>query len=53
MVTLPDTGYKDNVESQTIFASLDANDPQLFQIKRKQSSKGNLKKDEQAAHYNF
>jgi hypothetical protein len=48
-ITLPETGYKDNAESQTISANLDATDLQLFQIKRKQSSKGNLKKDEQAA----
>jgi|GEM_PF-908801 len=49
IITLPETGYKDNAESQMISASLDANDPQLVQMKRKQSSKGNLKKNEQAA----
>ena len=49
IVTLPETATKDNAESQTISASLDGSDPQLLLIKRKQSSKGSLKKDEQAA----
>lgn len=49
IITLPETGYKDNAELQIISANLDATDPQLFQIKRKQKSNGNLKKDEQSA----
>lgn len=49
IITLPETGHKDNSESQIITASLDATDPQLIQVRRKQGSKGSLKKNEQAA----
>jgi hypothetical protein len=47
--TLPSTDHKTNSQSETILVKPDATDLLLMTVNRKVSTKGNLKKDEQAA----
>ena len=49
ITTLPSSDHKSNTQSETIVVKPDASDLLLMNVNRKVSTKGNLKKDEQAA----
>jgi len=48
-ITLPSSDHRSNTQSETIVVKPDASDLLLMNVNRKVSTKGNLKKDEQAA----
>ena len=49
IITLPASDHKANSQSETILVNPDASDLLLMTVNRKVSTKGNLKKDEQAS----